>query len=321
MTADTPDLIRRSMRSTAVFLVAMAVMLFLPAWTLRYWQAWLFLIVFSAICGAGTLYFIKHDPALIERRLSVGPGAEKEASQKIIMTAASVCIVLLYVVPGLDRHFGWSHVPPALVVLGDIGVLLGFLGIFRVFKENSYASATVEIGKEQRVIDTGPYAFVRHPMYTAALLMFAATPLALGSCWALLLIIPLTGVLAWRLSDEERFLIRNLPGYAAYRQRTRYRLIPWVWRRRRRSRRRHLVDQAFSIAVSIGNERMRFPVAAKIALHSAGITGGSIGSPRPVGELFVVTKCTSTGGACISRKGSKPSKLVSTTRPSLIVIF
>jgi protein-S-isoprenylcysteine O-methyltransferase Ste14 len=229
MTAATPDLIRRSMRSTAVFLLAMAVMLFLPAWTLRYWQAWVFLIVFSAICVAGTLYFIKHDPALIERRLSVGPGAEKEASQKIIMTAASVCIVLLYVVPGLDRHFGWSHVAPALVVLGDIGVLLGFLGIFRVFKENSYASATVEIGKEQRVIDTGPYAFVRHPMYTAALLMFAATPLALGSYWALLLIIPLTGVLAWRLSDEERFLIRNLPGYAAYRQRTRYRLIPGVW--------------------------------------------------------------------------------------------
>jgi protein-S-isoprenylcysteine O-methyltransferase Ste14 len=229
MTEAANDLFRRSMRGTALFLLAMAVMLFLPAWTLHYWQAWLFLIVFSAICVAGTLYFIKHDPVLVERRLAGGPSAEKEPSQKIIMTAASVCIVLLYVVPGLDRHFGWSHVPPAVVVLGDIGVLLGFLGIFRVFKENSYASATVEIGKEQRVIDTGPYALVRHPMYTFALLMFGATPLALGSFWALLLIIPLVGVLAWRLLDEERFLVRNLPGYAAYRERTRYRLIPGVW--------------------------------------------------------------------------------------------
>lgn len=226
---DRKDLLRRAMRSTVLFLVAMAAMLFLPAWSLRYWEAWVFLLLFGGLCVGGTLYFIKHDPKLVESRLAVGPAAEKEPTQKMIMAAASVCTILMYALPGFDHRFGWSHVPPAIVALGDIGVLLGFLAIFRVFTENSYAAATIQLGAEQKVITTGPYAFVRHPMYTAALLMFAATPIALGSYWTLLLVIPLIGTLAWRLTDEERFLVRELRGYPEYRATVRYRLIPGIW--------------------------------------------------------------------------------------------
>jgi protein-S-isoprenylcysteine O-methyltransferase Ste14 len=229
MTAATNDLARRSFVATAWFTAGLAVLLFLPAWTLAWWQAWVFLAVFGGMCVVGTLYFLRRDPALIERRLAIGPAAEKEPSQKRIMSWASACIVFLYIVPGLDRHFHWSDVPLWLVVLGDAGVVLGFLAILRVFKENSYASATIETAAGQKVIATGPYAYVRHPMYTGALLLFGATPLALGSYWGLLVVIPLAGLFAWRLTDEERFLLRDLPGYGDYRRAVPHRLVPWLW--------------------------------------------------------------------------------------------
>jgi protein-S-isoprenylcysteine O-methyltransferase Ste14 len=176
-----------------------------------------------------TLYFLKHDPELIERRLAAGPVAEKERTRKIIMTAAFAGFILLFAFPGIDHLFRWSTVPSVVVVLADLGLVLGYLVIFRVFKENSYASATIEIGAQQTVISTGPYSLVRHPMYAGALLMFVCTPLALGPYWALLIFAAIFPVLVWRLIDEERFLSRNLPGYTEYCQRVRYRLIPLIW--------------------------------------------------------------------------------------------
>jgi protein-S-isoprenylcysteine O-methyltransferase Ste14 len=230
MTAnDNTSLRSRVWQACGKFLIALIVLMLLPAWTLDYWQAWLYWLLFAALMLPMTLYFLEHDPALVERRMAAGPGAEKEKSQKIIMTLASICIVALFVVPGLDHLFGWSAVPTWLVLVGDLGFVAGYLFIFVVLKENSYASATIETGRDQPVIATGPYAFVRHPMYSGALLMFGATPLALGSYWGLLLVIPLAAVLAWRLIDEERFLIRQLRGYVAYRQDVRYRLIPGIW--------------------------------------------------------------------------------------------
>ena len=151
-------------------MAGLAALLFLPAWTLRWWQAWLFLAVFGGMCLAGTVYFLKHDPALVKRRLAVGPTAEKEPTQKRIMTFASVCVIFLYIVPGLDRRFAWSAVPLWLVLLGELGVMLGMFAILRVFRENSFASATIETAAEQKVIATGPYAVVRHPMYSGSLL-------------------------------------------------------------------------------------------------------------------------------------------------------
>jgi len=223
------DLARETIVRTAWFIGILAVALFLPALTLAWWQAWVYLAAFSASCIVSTAYFLKHDPALVARRLRAGPQAEKEPTQKVIQTVMAGTFILLFVFPGLDRLFGWSRVPAWISLAADLGVVIGFVIIFYVFKANSFAASTIEIGDQQRVVTTGPYAIVRHPMYAGALLMLASTPLALGSWWGLLLIVPVVGALAWRLIDEERFLVANLPGYAAYRGQTRYRLVPGLW--------------------------------------------------------------------------------------------
>jgi protein-S-isoprenylcysteine O-methyltransferase Ste14 len=223
------DLARETFVRTAWFVGILAVLLFLPALTLAWWQAWAFLAVFSASCIVTTVYFLKHDPGLVARRLRAGPQAEKEQSQKRIQTVMAALFILLFVFPGLDHRFGWSGVPAWISLVADLGVVLGFVVIFYVFKANSFAASTIEIGDTQHVVTTGPYAIVRHPMYAGALVMLACTPVALGSWWGLLLIVPVVGALAWRLIDEENFLVRNLDGYAAYRGQTRYRLVPGVW--------------------------------------------------------------------------------------------
>jgi protein-S-isoprenylcysteine O-methyltransferase Ste14 len=161
--------------------------------------------------------------------MSGGPFAEKEPAQRIIMFLASFGFIALLVEPALDHRFGWSDLPAYLVVGGDSVMLLGWLGIFVVFRENSFASATIESVKDQRVISTGPYAWVRHPMYATALVMLLGIPLALGSWWGVMIVILIVPALIWRLTDEERFLLQNLPGYPEYRGRVRYRLLPFVW--------------------------------------------------------------------------------------------
>lgn len=225
----SPELRRRTLESSAKFIVALGVIIVLPSLSLTYWQGWLYWALFAAFTIGGSLYFLKYDPALVERRLAVGPTAETEKSQKIIMSAASVCVVLLFALPGLDHLFGWSHVPAWLVIAADIAVMLSYGLVCYVLSVNSYAAATITTGADQPVISTGPYAYVRHPMYSGALLMFGLTPLALGSYWSLLIVIPLAAVFAWRLLDEERVLKRDLPGYAAYCDKVRYRLVPGVW--------------------------------------------------------------------------------------------
>jgi protein-S-isoprenylcysteine O-methyltransferase Ste14 len=203
--------------------------IFLPAWTLDYWQAWIFLSIFFACTLAVTLYLMKNDPKLLERRVSAGVGAEQERSQNIIQAFAALAFVAIFVVSALDHRFAWSTVPPYLVALGDILIVLGFYLVFLVFKENSFASGTIEIGAEQCVISTGPYALVRHPMYIGALVMLVGVPLALGSLWGLVAIIPMTLVLIARLLDEEKFLTSNLAGYCEYQSKVRHRLLPLIW--------------------------------------------------------------------------------------------
>jgi protein-S-isoprenylcysteine O-methyltransferase Ste14 len=211
-----------------LFLV-MAALPFIPVWTLDWWQAWTFLAVYFASSLAITLYLMKKDPKLLERRMRGGPAAEKEPAQKIIMVFASLGFIGLLVVPALDHRFGWSHMPPSAALAADGLVLLGWLAIFFVFKENTFTSATIELAPGQKVVSTGPYALVRHPLYAAALVMLLGLPMALGSWWGLLVIVAMMPVLIWRLLDEERFLARYLPGYAEYMGKVRYRLIPHVW--------------------------------------------------------------------------------------------
>jgi protein-S-isoprenylcysteine O-methyltransferase Ste14 len=191
----------------------LALLLFLPAWSLRFWEAWIYWILFSVSVLFITLYFLKHDPALIERRMRVGPAAEQEKSQKIIQAIAGVLSCAVFIVPGFDHRFRWSSVPAPAVLASDALVMLGLLLVFRVFQENSYTASTVQVEVNQQVIATGPYAQIRHPMYAGSILWFLATPFALGSLWAVLPAILLCGVIVVRLLDEERYLSANLSGY------------------------------------------------------------------------------------------------------------
>ena len=209
--------------------IVMALLLFFPAGTVRYWQAWVYLAIFFGASTLTTLYLMKEDPALLERRMSGGPTAEKRPAQKIIMLFTSMGFIALLIVPALDHRFGWSFVPVEVVVAGDVLVAVGFYLISVVYRENTFTSATIEIAANQRVISTGPYAVVRHPMYASALLYLFGTPLALGSYWGVIPIIAMMPFLLWRLFDEERFLSVNLPGYSEYQRRVRRRLVPFVW--------------------------------------------------------------------------------------------
>ena len=213
----------------AILACVMGLLLFVPAKTVHYWQAWAYLSIFTGASVLTTLYLIRKDPALLERRMSGGPMAEKEPAQKFIMLCTSIGFIALLVVPALDHRFGWSTVPLDAVIAGDVLVAIGFYLISLVYRENTFTSATIEIAENQRVISTGPYAVVRHPMYASGSLYLLGTPLALGSYWGFLPIAAMMPFLIWRLIDEERFLVRNLPGYSEYQKRIRYRLVPFVW--------------------------------------------------------------------------------------------
>jgi protein-S-isoprenylcysteine O-methyltransferase Ste14 len=223
------DLTRRSLGALARFQIALALIIFLPAWSLAYWQGWLYWFLFGAACVGVTLYFVRNDPALVRRRMAAGPTAESEPTQKIILWCASAALIATYIVSALDHRFGWSQPSIGTALFGNALVLIGFYGIFVTFKENSFAAATVRAETDQRVISSGPYALMRHPMYTSALIMFAGTPLALGSWWGLLPAAAMAGAIVWRLIDEERYLVRHLPGYADYQRTVRTRLVPGLW--------------------------------------------------------------------------------------------
>lgn len=201
-------------------------LLFLPAWTLNYWQAWTYLAVLMTSIGAILVYLVKNDPALLARRAN---NTEQERSQKVIHFLVNLVFVAAEVVPALDHRFGWSAAPAWVVIGGDVLVALGMLIIFLVFRENTFTASTVQVAAGQKVVSTGPYALVRHPMYVGGLVFVLGVPLALGSWWGLLTFIPLTLVIFWRLLDEERYLVKNLSGYGEYRNKVKYRLIPFVW--------------------------------------------------------------------------------------------
>jgi protein-S-isoprenylcysteine O-methyltransferase Ste14 len=223
------DLNKKAFGGLLFLLLVMAALLFLPAWTLGYWQAWAFLAVFGASALAVTLYLMKKDPKLLERRVHAGPAAEKQTSQKIIQTITSIGFAAILVVSALDHRFAWTPVPLYVSLAGDALVALGFLIIFFVYKENTFASATIEVAPEQKVISTGLYKLVRHPMYMGAFSLLVGMPLSLGSWWGLFVIALMMPALIWRLLDEETFLAKNLPGYTEYQNAVKYRLVPLIW--------------------------------------------------------------------------------------------
>jgi protein-S-isoprenylcysteine O-methyltransferase Ste14 len=223
------DVTRRALGSLAFAISALAALLFISAWTLDYWQAWLFMAVFACASGAITVYLAISDPKLLERRMNVGPRAEKETAQKVIKVFLILGFIAMLVFPAFDHRFGWSPVPPSVSVMGDAVVTLGFLFIFFAFRENSYCASTIQITEGQTVISTGPYSLVRHPMYAGLIVMLAGVPFALDSCWGLFALLLVLPVLIWRLLAEERFLRQNLPGYTEYQPNVKSRLLPFIW--------------------------------------------------------------------------------------------
>ncbi|MGO9473855.1 MAG: methyltransferase [Rhodomicrobium sp.] len=219
----------RGIVSNLFFALILIACLFLPAGTWNYWQGWVFLVVFELCAQAFGIYFLINDRKVIERRVRAGPTAEREPAQKIISALIMASFIAASIVPAFDHRFGWSPVAPAVSILGDALVAFSFLIFFLVLKANSYAASTIQVEEGQPVISSGPYALVRHPMYSGALVLIARIPLALGSWWGVLLLVPFLPVLLWRLLDEERFLRKNLPGCTAYTQQVRYRLIPAIF--------------------------------------------------------------------------------------------
>jgi protein-S-isoprenylcysteine O-methyltransferase Ste14 len=209
--------------------LALAALIFAPAGTLCYWQGWAYAFVFVATSAAFTVYLAICDPELLRRRMEAGPAHEQEPAQKIIMAFALLGFVLLIVVPALDHRFGWSQAPWRIAIAGDLLVALGFFFFYRVVRVNSFAASTIRVEQGQQVVSTGPYAWVRHPMYSGAFVLLIGTPLALGSWWGLLIVPLFLPVLAFRILNEEAVLARDLPGYTAYQRQVRYRLIPFVW--------------------------------------------------------------------------------------------
>ncbi|MGZ9583014.1 methyltransferase [Paenibacillus marinisediminis] len=212
---------------TLLFSIVILAFLFLPAGSLKFWEAWIYFAIFMGSTFFITGYFLKRDPELIARR---SKAKEKEKEQQIIQSISGVTFFVgLLVLPGLDYRFGWSNIPLISVLIADVAILLGFSIVFLVFKENSYTSAIIEVSENQKVISTGPYALVRHPMYTGAIFIILFTPLALGSIWALIPSISIIVFIILRLLNEEKLLLKELKGYEEYCKKTRYHLIPLIW--------------------------------------------------------------------------------------------
>jgi protein-S-isoprenylcysteine O-methyltransferase Ste14 len=215
--------------SSVLGTLAFAAMVFVPAGTLNYWQGWAYLGAFVVVSGLYTLYVAIHDPALMERRMKVGPSQEKEPAQKIIVVFILAAFVALMILPSLDYRFGWSSVPWYVSIIGDLLVVLSFYVFYLVSKVNTYAAATVRVEEGQKVVENGVYRLVRHPMYFGALFLIVGTPLALGSWWTLFLMPVFLLTLYFRITREEHVLIRDLAGYVEYRKKVKHRLVPFIW--------------------------------------------------------------------------------------------
>lgn len=203
-----------------------ALIVILPAGKWDYWQGWMYLGTLFIPMFFVLAYFIKNDPALLERRMRM---REKEAAERKIIAISYLYFLAAFILPGLDVRFGWSNVPPPVSIIADGIVFAGYMIFVWVMTVNSFLSRTVEVDAHQQVVSTGPYAMVRHPMYFGVSLLYLTSPVALGSYWALLpalLIIPL---LVARIRNEEEVLRRELPGYVEYTKKVKYRLLPGVW--------------------------------------------------------------------------------------------
>jgi protein-S-isoprenylcysteine O-methyltransferase Ste14 len=199
---------------------------FLPAGSIKFWEAWVYMGILFIPMILVLIYLLKKDPELLERRMKM---KEKEAPQKVLIKLSYLVFFIAFIIPGFDYRFGWSKVPFIVIIIADLFIFIGYLLFFLVLKENTYASRIIEVEKGQKVISTGPYAVIRHPLYIALLIMYVLSPLALGSYWAVLAMLPLPVLIIFRIRSEETVLLDKLPGYREYAQKVKYRLMPYLW--------------------------------------------------------------------------------------------
>ncbi len=224
MSSNSTRLVARLVES-----VAFGVILFLAAGTLDYWQAWVFLVVFNLAGWIPGIYLMRTNPAAFQRRMRGGLTAETRTVQRVLIAGWLLSVPAAFLVSAFDHRFGWSQVPTAICLIGDVLVAVGLILVGLVVIQNSYAAATVQVEGDQKIVSTGLYGMVRHPMYTGSVIMMIGIPLALGSYWGLLTVVPAAIVLALRIRDEEKLLQEELDGYRDYAQKVRYRLVPCVW--------------------------------------------------------------------------------------------
>ena len=207
------------------FLV-LALLVFLPAWTLRYWQGWLFLcILFVPMLVVGAVLLVK-SPALLEKRLNA---KEEQSEQKAVLALSGLMFLAAFVLAGLNYHFGWFVLPAWVIIAAAVFFLGGYALYAEAMRENAYLSRTVEVQEDQKVIDTGLYGVVRHPMYLSTLLLFLSMPLVLGSLFSFAVMLFYIPLIAKRIKNEEQVLLEGLPGYADYRKKVKYKVIPFLW--------------------------------------------------------------------------------------------
>jgi protein-S-isoprenylcysteine O-methyltransferase Ste14 len=222
----------KTISKTLVFgviqLVVLGLLLFLPAGTFDYWQAWVLVVVAISTWISG-VFLLRANPATLQGRMRGGPTAETRMVQRVVMGGLWLSLATMLVVSVLDYRFGWSAVPTAISLVGDVLVAVGLAVPVLAVIQNSYAAVTVQVGEGQQVVSTGLYGLVRHPMYTGNVIMMVGIPIALGSYWGLVFVVPGLIVLAWRIRDEEQLLQEKLGGYREYTQQVRYRLVPCMW--------------------------------------------------------------------------------------------
>ncbi|MDD1750518.1 MAG: isoprenylcysteine carboxylmethyltransferase family protein [Methanothrix sp.] len=209
-----------------VGIIVVGVVIFVPAGSLSFWNGWLYLVVLGGLMTCALIYLYLKDPTLLEERLKT---EEKQKEQKIYQVVSLVWSLFLFIIPGLDYRFGWSSVPSWLVVAAVVIMVASYTMFFAVMVQNKYASRVIKIQDGQRLIDRGLYSIVRHPMYLAGTILFTASPVVLGSFYALLLSPFLPLLLVYRIKNEERLLLAELEGYGEYTKRVKYRLVPHVW--------------------------------------------------------------------------------------------
>ena len=210
----------------SLLFIALGSVYFLTAGTFKYWEAWAYMITIFIPMIIFLGYMFRHDPEFLKRRMRI---REKRKEQKLIVTVGTLPILLAYILPGFDKRFGWSDVSLSVTITGIALVLLSYLMILYVFKTNSYAARVVDVEKDQKVITTGPYAYVRHPMYVAVIILYIASPVALGSFWAVIPALFIIPIIVARIKDEEKELLENLERYKEYTQKVKHRLLPRIW--------------------------------------------------------------------------------------------